>query len=355
MLIKLILGIRKFQDESFKQMESIFKKLSTAQTPDILFITCSDSRLLPSLLTQTKPGDLFIIRNVGNIIPPYNVPSSEAAGLMFALNELPSIKDIIICGHSHCGAMKGLLTPNLKERLPEVASWLTHSHSVLKQMNDSKELDTHDFNLKLLQATKLNILEQIEHLKSYPLIAEKLARKELAIHGWFYEFETGEVFVYEPHHQEFYPLEKALAFAVSMRRDKIIEQVAMNYLEPLTNPQTVKEYKELMELFLHLEKDVLLIWQAIKKEVTLKLWEELGDLYCSMDDVQFKHMLEEGCQLKLINLKKFQKNIEESAGYQYYMRQIMRYSLFTAPTPKSINTSEGFAIPRMGINLFHDN
>ncbi|HHF7367419.1 TPA: carbonic anhydrase [Legionella bozemanae] len=336
MLIRLMLGVRQFQNESFKQMEEDFKKLSAAQNPEILFITCSDSRLLPNLLTQTKPGDLFVIRNVGNIIPPSHVPSSEAAGLMFALSELHSIKDIIICGHSHCGAMKGLLTPNLHEHLPEVASWLTHSHSVLKQVNDSKELHADNFTLKVRQATKLNILAQMEHLKTYPLIAEKLARKELSIHGWFYEFETGEVFVYEPQYHEFFPFEKALTFALSTRRDKIIEQVAMQHLELLTHPRTAKEYRELMQLFSLLENDLLPIWHAIKKEVTQKLWEELGGLYSSIDDAQFSNMLEQGCQLKLMNLKDFQKNVAESEGYQEHIKKIMRHSFFTMPTPKSI-------------------
>ncbi|KTD40590.1 carbonic anhydrase [Legionella parisiensis] len=336
MLIRLMLGVRQFQNESFKQMEEDFKKLSAAQNPEILFITCSDSRLLPNLLTQTKPGDLFVIRNVGNIIPPSHVPSSEAAGLMFALSELNSIKDIIICGHSHCGAMKGLLTPNLQEHLPEVASWLTHSHSVLKQVNDSKELHSDNFTLKVRQATKLNILAQIEHLKSYPLIAKKLEQKELSIHGWFYEFETGEVFVYEPDYHEFFPFEKALTFAIAAKRDKIIEQVAMRHLESFTNPQTVKEYRELMQLFSLLENNLLPIWHAIKKEVKEKLWEELGGLYSSMDDAQFSNILEQGCQFKLLNLKYFQKSVAESEGYQEYIKKIMRNSFFTMPTPRSI-------------------
>ncbi|WP_454784204.1 carbonic anhydrase [Legionella sp. WA2024007413] len=334
MLIKLMLGVRQFQDGSFKQMEGIFKQLSVGQSPEILFITCSDSRLLPNLLTQAKPGDLFVIRNVGNIIPPPHVPSSEAAGLMFALSELHSITDIIICGHSHCGAMKGLLTPGLNERLPEVASWLSHSHSVLKQMNDSNDFHSEDFNLKVLQATKLNILTQMEHLKSYPLIAEKLKNKELTLHGWFYEFETGEVLVYESSLDDFVPLEKALSFAISTRRDKIIEHVAMNHLEPLTNPQTAHEYRELMKLFLLLENNLLPIWKTIKEEVTKKVWAELGGLYSSMDDVHFRNMVEEGYQLKLRNLKDFQENISESMGYQNYMRKTMYHSFF-APIPKS--------------------
>src|ERR1044072_8260783 len=137
MLIKLMLGVRQFQNGSFKSMQETFEGLMSAQKPEILFITCSDSRLIPNLFTQTQPGELFVIRNVGNIIPPSHTPSSEAAGIVFALNELNSIKDIIICGHSQCGAMKGLLAPNLKEYLPEVDAWLSHSHSVLKHLTET--------------------------------------------------------------------------------------------------------------------------------------------------------------------------------------------------------------------------
>lgn len=329
-----MLGVRQFQGESFKQMQGIFEHLSVGQNPEILFITCSDSRLMPSLLTQTKPGELFVIRNVGNIIPPSNVPSSEAAGIVFALNELDSIKDIIICGHSHCGAMKGLLTPDLKDHLPEVSSWLQHSHSVLKQMNEATPSHSSSFAFNVRQATKLNILTQLEHLKSYPIVAEKLARGELNLHGWLYEFEKGEVLVYEPQAKEFISFENALALAVSTRRDKIIEQVAMNYLESFTHPRTIKEYEILVQLFSLLEKNNLLtIWPAIKTEATQKLWSELGGLYPSIEDLQFNTLLDQGCQLKLKNLRSFQKNIMESQGYHQYMEQIMRYSLFTPSSP----------------------
>ncbi len=340
MLIKLMLGVRQFQGESFKQLQGIFEHLSMGQNPEILFITCSDSRLMPSLLTQTKPGELFVIRNVGNIIPPSDVSSSEAAGIVFALNELDSIRDIIICGHSHCGAMKGLLTPDLKDRLPEVSSWLQHSHSVIKKMQETNTPHTQNFDLKVRQATKLNILTQIEHLKSYPVVAEKLARGELNLHGWLYEFEKGEVLVYEPQTQEFIPFENALALAVSGRRDKIIEQVAMNYLESLTHPRTTKEYEILVQLFSLLEKkNLLTIWPAIKTAAKQKLWAELGGLYPGIEDVQFNTLLDQGCQLKLKNLQSFQKNVMESQGYHQYMGEMMRYSIFTPPPlPSSSNT-----------------
>lgn len=283
---------------------------------------------------------MFVIRNVGNIIPPAHVPSSEAAGLVFALNELASIKDIIICWHSHCGAMKWLLTPELKERLPEVGSWLEHSNSVLKQVTESQAFQQTDFASQVNQATKLNILAQMEHLKSYPVIAEKLARKELTLHGWLYEFEKGEVLVYDNQSQEFVSFDNALALAVSARRDKLIEHIAMNYLTPFTNPNTIGEYKALMHLFSLLDNNLRPIWQAIKKEVTQKLWAELGGLYSSMDDARFISLLEQGSQFKLNHLKEFQKNTSESTWYHHYLGQMMHYSLFAPPaisstTPKS--------------------
>lgn len=337
MLIKLMLGVRQFQGESFKQMQGMFEHLSKGQTPEILFITCSDSRLMPGLLTQTKPGELFVIRNVGNIIPPSHVPSSEAAGIVFALNELPSITNIIICGHSHCGAMKGLLTPHLKDRLPEVAAWLNHSNSVLKQITDSSTDHNKNTPSKLYRATRLNILTQLEHLKSYPIVAEKLARGELTLHGWLYEFETGEVLIYEPEFKDFVSFEKALALAVSSRRDSMIEQIAMNYLETLTHPQTTREYKLLMHLFSHLEKNLVPIWPMIKMAAKQKLWDELGGLYSSSEDDPFLSLLEQGCALKLGNLKNFQKKIMESSGYNQYIREMMHYSLFTPDSTTVLN------------------
>lgn len=313
-----MLGVRQFQGNLYNQMRLIFKQLGAGQNPEILFITCSDSRLTPSLFTQTQPGELFVIRNVGNIIPPADVPSSEGAGIEYALNELAAIKDIIICGHSHCGAMKGLLTPSLKERLPKVASWLTHSHSVLKQIDHSAP-----FASKVHNATKLNILEQIEHLKTYPIIAEKLARNELTLHGWFYEFETGEIFVYEHQFQKFLPFKEALAIAVSARRDKLIEQI---FLTPSTHPKNISHYKELMQLFSLIEKNILPVGPAIKKDIIQKLRFGLSKLHPNIHSASFTSLLEK----RFHHLKDFQKNRSESLEGRYYLGEMMRYSLFAS-------------------------
>src|SRR3974390_1919087 len=124
---KLIRGIHRFRTEDFRPLQGLFEQLAKGQNPETLFITCSDSRIDPNLLTRSKPGDLFILRNAGNIVPPRGSASGgEAATIEFAVAAL-GVKDIIICGHSHCGAMKALLQPESIELLPDVAHWLRHA------------------------------------------------------------------------------------------------------------------------------------------------------------------------------------------------------------------------------------
>src|SRR5205085_9805767 len=134
---KLIQGIHQFQQESFRPLQDLFEQLSKGQTPETLFITCSDCRIDPNLLTRSKPGELFILRNAGNIVPPHGAASGgEAATIEFAVAAL-GVKDIIICGHSHCGAMKGLLQHEQVASLPAVSSWLLHAEKTRRIVNDN--------------------------------------------------------------------------------------------------------------------------------------------------------------------------------------------------------------------------
>ena len=124
---KIIRGIHAFQQDVFGTQQQLFSSLSEGQHPDALFVTCSDSRIDPCLVTQTKPGDLFVLRNAGNIIPPYGASNGgEAAAVEFAVTGL-GVKDIIVCGHSQCGAVSGLLNPDQLEKMPTVAEWLRHA------------------------------------------------------------------------------------------------------------------------------------------------------------------------------------------------------------------------------------
>src|SRR5262245_7184396 len=126
---KLVQGIHKFQTNYFSSQQELFQRLAKGQSPETLFITCSDSRISPTLLTQTGPGDLFVLRNAGNIVPPYRASNGgEGATIEYAIHAL-GVKDIVVCGHSHCGAMKGLLHPEDLGDMPTVRDWLLHAEA----------------------------------------------------------------------------------------------------------------------------------------------------------------------------------------------------------------------------------
>ncbi|MFB2924277.1 MULTISPECIES: carbonic anhydrase [Aerosakkonema] len=192
---KLIKGLREFQTTYFNSHREMFEKLSHEQHPRALFITCSDSRIDPNLLTHTEPGELFIIRNAGNIIPPYGAANGgEGAAIEYSVVAL-GIKQIIVCGHSNCGAMKGLLHMNeLSEEMPLVYEWLKHAEATRRLIKENYQGYEGE---ELLSATiEENVLTQIENLRTYPVIHSKLHKGELRIYGWVYKIETGGVNVY---------------------------------------------------------------------------------------------------------------------------------------------------------------
>lgn len=203
---KLIKGVQHFQKDSFRVMESLFKQLTEGQRPLALFVTCSDSRIDPNLITHTGPGELFVIRNAGNIVPPYGlVHGGEAATIEYAVNVL-KVDDIIICGHSHCGAMAGKLAPDSLAELPAIRDWLSHAE-------DSRSIVPEEFGHTLANpdpvtvAVEENIFVQLEHLRSHPSVVAALARDEIKLHGWVYQFETGQVFAYDTEKKAFLPID----------------------------------------------------------------------------------------------------------------------------------------------------
>lgn len=201
---KLIQGIHQFQGKSFLPLQGLFEQLARGQNPETLFITCSDSRIDPNLLTQAKPGDLFILRNAGNIVPPHGAANGgEAATIEFAVAAL-GVKDIIICGHSHCGAMHGLLHPEQVASLPAVSSWLSHAEMTRRIMRENYG---HLEGDRLLTATvEENVLVQLENLRTLPAVGSRLVRGDLHLHGWVYKIETGEVFAYDVENAQFVKL-----------------------------------------------------------------------------------------------------------------------------------------------------
>lgn len=205
---KLVEGIQKFQNEIFGSKQQLFESLAEGQKPLALFITCSDSRIDPNLLTQTEPGELFVLRNAGNIVPPYgDVQQGEAATIEFAVRVL-GVKDVIICGHSRCGAMSGLLDTTQLENLPAVRSWLSHAESTRRLVEERHQHVTEPA-ARLAAAVEANVLVQLDHLKTHPSVNDAIERQALNLHGWTYRFETGEVFSYDGAEGRFVPIQRA--------------------------------------------------------------------------------------------------------------------------------------------------
>ncbi|NVK57263.1 MAG: carbonic anhydrase [Alteromonadaceae bacterium] len=203
----VISGVAKFQKDVFPAKEAAFKKLANGQSPEVLFITCSDSRIDPSLVTQTEPGDLFICRNAGNVVPPHsNQTGGMTASIEFAVAAL-GVTHIVVCGHSDCGAMKGALNPEGLTSLPHVKEWLGHcrvASEVVKERCGCDELNAGD-HLQLM--TEENVVQQLQHLKTHPAVAAKIATGQVKLHGWFYNIETAEVLTYDEKSGQFAPMD----------------------------------------------------------------------------------------------------------------------------------------------------
>lgn len=199
---RLVEGVYHFQTVGFANHRPLFERLTHVQKPLACFITCSDSRINPNLITSTEPGDLFIIRNVGNIIPAHGSDGAgESAAIEFAVEGL-EVPDIIVCGHTNCGAMKGLLgSSDDLRRMPAVQRWLHHADATGRIIEENYQhlVD----NARLTAAAEVNVLVQVEHLQTLPVIAARLNRGRLNLHAWMYKIETGEIFAYDIQHKQF--------------------------------------------------------------------------------------------------------------------------------------------------------
>ena len=198
---KLVDGLHHFQNEVFGSKCQLFENLCRGQHPIACFITCSDSRINPNLITNTEPGELFIVRNAGNLVPPHGTSNNgEAAAVEFAVVGL-GVKDIIVCGHTHCGAMGGLLKPDGLKQMPAVRDWLRHAEATERIIKENYE---HLQDEALLTATaEENVLVQVEHLRTLPAVAARLARGDVKLHAWMYKIQTGEMFEYDVERRQY--------------------------------------------------------------------------------------------------------------------------------------------------------
>jgi carbonic anhydrase len=192
---KLLGGISRFQEHVYPKHRDLFEKLAMGQRPDALFITCADSRIDPCLLTQTKPGELFICRVIGNIVPPYpDAVGGVSATIEYAVGVL-QVREVIVCGHTDCGVMRGALNPEALEAYPNVTAWLRYAKVERRELEPSAEL--------LLALTEDNVLAQLKNLRSHPAVAARLEQGDLALHGWVYHIGSGTVTAYSEASRKF--------------------------------------------------------------------------------------------------------------------------------------------------------
>jgi carbonic anhydrase len=219
---KLIKGILEFREKYHTHYLENFSHLALGQFPDTLFIACSDSRVVPNLFASTNPGDLFVVRNVGNMIPPFTISSSclgtaEAAAVEFSLSNLP-ISNIIVCGHSECAAMKAMVLGIDKITDPFLKTWLSNYDCPLDAYRDllifDQDLSAHN------KVAQVNVLQQIAHIKEYPLVKKKCQEGTLQVHGWYFDIGTGDVYGYEEDFKKFILIDETEAERIYKRLDQ---------------------------------------------------------------------------------------------------------------------------------------
>jgi carbonic anhydrase len=196
---KFLGGVSRFQKHVYPQHQDLFEKLALGQRPEALFITCADSRIDPCLLTQTKPGELFICRVIGNIVPPYpDALGGVSATIEYAVGVL-RVPAVIVCGHTDCGVMKGALNPEPLGQFPNVTAWLRYAKVERREPTPSAEL--------LLALSEANVVAQIENLRSHPTVATRLEQGDLSLHGWIYHIGSGTVTAYDEESRRYRVLE----------------------------------------------------------------------------------------------------------------------------------------------------
>ena len=213
-LDRILRGLNRFQKRVFPKQRELFQKLALQQRPTALFITCADSRIDPCLITQTKPGELFICRVIGNVVPRYpQALGGVSATIEYAVGVL-GVPDVIVCGHTDCGVMKGVLNPEALKPLRNVSAWLRHAQPARRAVAGLKDkMGEAEF---LLALTERNVIEQLANLRTHPTVAAGLEQGSVNLHGWVYHIGEGSVTTYDASQERFFP-----AGAVSKTHTKI--------------------------------------------------------------------------------------------------------------------------------------
>jgi len=213
---ELIGRVFSFESQVFPNQSALYNRLaSDGQSPKALMISCADSRIVPEHIMQADPGDLFVCRNAGNIVPPFATQNGGVSSTVeYAVMAL-GVRDIIVCGHSDCGAMKALVNEAPLAAMPNVAAWLRHSHAAQKVCRDSYPADMSDAE-KIRTMTLENIVVQLAHLRTHPSVASGIARGEIALHGWMVDIHAGVVLGLDGETGRFVPLREGAPLPVAL-------------------------------------------------------------------------------------------------------------------------------------------
>ncbi len=203
-MANFIKGVQKFQDHAFPDNKALFEELAGGQSPEAMFITCSDSRIETAMLTQSMPGDLFVCRNAGNIVPPHRQDAGGVTATLEYAMEVLKVPHLVVCGHSGCGAMGGVLDPDAVTSLPHVSEWLGFSKPAKDELD--KTMPDASAEERIERLTELNVELQLKNLKGHPSVAKRIAAGEVALHGWVYDIGTGAVTAYDEAQDKFLPL-----------------------------------------------------------------------------------------------------------------------------------------------------
>jgi len=212
---KILEGVARFQQDVFPKRKHQFEQLAEGQNPLALFITCADSRIVPDMIMQTEPGDIFICRNAGNMVPAYGeLHGGVSATIEYAVCVL-NVPNIIVCGHTDCGAMKAILDPDSLVDMPTVKSWLNHGELARRMVKENYPEITDDARLHVL--TEENVVAQLDHLRTHPSVAARLARGHIQLHGWVYNIRTGDVQAWDSSRSRYVPLEQYCSASATAR------------------------------------------------------------------------------------------------------------------------------------------
>lgn len=213
----IIDGVVHFRSVIFPEQRSLYRKLARhGQKPKALVISCADSRVVPEIITQSAPGEMFVCRNAGNIVPPFSQANGGvSSAIEYAVVGL-GVEDVVVCGHSDCGAMKALLHPEQLKEMPNVAAWLGHAksaHGVLCHAYDHEMDDKEATRILAME----NVVVQLTHLRSHPSVAARIAAGRLNLHGWFFDLEHGHVLALDGASGKFQPVEDGEPLPTAVR------------------------------------------------------------------------------------------------------------------------------------------